>query len=57
MTSREAIRDDITMLGQLGALPPKPAGTRRMIGWRLTGRAKRAAQLVTTQAADAAAQA
>ncbi|GAA2397675.1 hypothetical protein GCM10010378_45080 [Streptomyces viridochromogenes] len=45
------------MLGQLGVLSPKQAGMLRMVGWRLTGRARRAAQLVTTQAADAAAQA
>ncbi|MFF4887706.1 ester cyclase [Streptomyces nigra] len=57
VVSHEAVRDDVTMLGQLGVFPPEPAGMLRMVGWRLTGRAKRAAQRVTTQAADAAAQA
>ncbi|MGW6961808.1 ester cyclase [Streptomyces chartreusis] len=54
VVSHEAVRDDITMLGQLGVFPPEPAGMLRMVGWRLTGKAKRAAQLVTAQAADAA---
>ncbi|MFB8754467.1 ester cyclase [Streptomyces nigra] len=57
VVSHEAVRDDITMLGQLGVFPPEPAGMLRMVGWRLTGRAKQAARLVTTQAAEAAAQA
>ncbi|WP_327122065.1 hypothetical protein OG206_32015 [Streptomyces sp. NBC_01341] len=35
---------------------PGPAGVLRMVGWRPTGRAKRAAELVTAQAAEAAAQ-
>ncbi|MGW5030843.1 ester cyclase [Streptomyces nigra] len=55
--SHEAVRDDITMLGQLGVFPPEPAGMLRMVGWRLTGRAKRAARHVTAHAAEAAAQA
>ncbi|MEV8092251.1 ester cyclase [Streptomyces nigra] len=57
VVSHEAVRDDVTMLGQLGVFPPEPAGMLRMVGWKLTGRAKRSAQLVTTQAAEAAAQA
>ena len=57
VVSHEAVRDDITMLGQLGVFPPEPAGMLRMVGWRLTGRAKRAAQAVTAQAAEAAARA
>ncbi|WP_433194618.1 ester cyclase [Nocardia sp. CA-107356] len=51
----EAVRDDITMLGQLGVFPPAPATAVRMLSWRLTGRATRAAGHVTKQAADAAA--
>ncbi|WP_351235621.1 ester cyclase [Streptomyces sp. NPDC002133] len=51
----EAVRDDITMLGQLGIFPPAPATAVRMLSWRLTGRATRAAAHVTKQAADAAA--
>jgi hypothetical protein len=51
----EAVRDDITMLGQLGVFPPSPATGLRMLAWRLTGRAARAAAHVTAQAAEAAA--
>ncbi|MFI1395971.1 ester cyclase [Streptomyces sp. NPDC020681] len=51
----EAVRDDITMLGQLGVFPPAPATAVRMLAWRLTGRAARAAAHVTEQAAEAAA--
>lgn len=51
----EAVRDDITMLGQLGVFPPAPATALRMLAWRMTGRAARAAAQVATQAADAAA--
>ncbi|MEU0503157.1 ester cyclase [Nocardia sp. NPDC005998] len=51
----EAVRDDITMLGQLGVFPPAPATAVRMLSWRLTGRATRAAGHVAKQAADAAA--
>ncbi|MGW0876761.1 ester cyclase [Streptomyces sp. NPDC002740] len=54
--SHEAVRDDVTMLGQLGVFPPEPAGMLRLVAWRLTGKAKRAAQLVTAQAEKAAAQ-
>lgn len=50
----EAVRDDITMLGQLGVFPPAPAALRRVIGWKLTGRAGRAAAQVTEEAARAA---
>ncbi|MET8030390.1 ester cyclase [Streptomyces avermitilis] len=51
----EAVRDDITMLGQLGVFPPTPAAGMRMITWRATGRAARAAAEVMTQTAQAAA--
>lgn len=50
----EAVRDAITMLGQLGVFPPAPAALRRVIGWKLTGRAGRAAAQVTEEAARAA---
>ena len=43
MVNHEAVRDDLTMLGQLGALPPTPAGAARLVGWKLTGRDRRAA--------------
>ncbi|MEU0851215.1 ester cyclase [Streptomyces flaveolus] len=55
VVSHEAVRDDITMLGQLGVFPPEPVGMLRMVMWRLTGRARRAAQQVTAEAAAAAA--
>ncbi|MEU0039979.1 ester cyclase [Streptomyces sp. NPDC006333] len=55
VVAHEAVRDDITMLGQLGVFPPAPAGLLRMLSWRLTGRAARAATLVSAQAAAAAA--
>jgi predicted ester cyclase len=51
----EAVRDDITMLGQLGVFPPAPATALRMLTWRVTRRAARAATQVTAQAAEAAA--
>ncbi|MCL7377055.1 ester cyclase [Streptomyces sp. 35G-GA-8] len=51
----EAVRDDIAMLGQLGVFPPAPVTALRMIAWKVTGRAARAAARVTTQAAEAAA--
>ncbi|MFF7186369.1 ester cyclase [Streptomyces sp. NPDC008222] len=50
----EAIRDDITMLGQLGVFPPAPATALRMLAWRMSGRATRAAAEVAKLAADAA---
>ncbi|WP_431965995.1 ester cyclase [Actinacidiphila sp. bgisy160] len=53
----EALRDDITMLGQLGVFPPSPAVTLSMIAWKVSGRAKRAADEVTKLAAEAAGQA
>jgi predicted ester cyclase len=43
VVGHEAVRDDLTMLGQLGALPPTPAGAARLVGWKLTGRDRRAA--------------
>lgn len=51
----EAVRDDITMLGQLGVFPPAPPTALSMLAWRVTGRASRAATEVTRQAATAAA--
>ena len=50
----EAVRDDMTMLGQLGVFPPAPAVAARLAGWRLFGRAKQAAAAVSALAADAA---
>ncbi|MFF1680162.1 ester cyclase [Streptomyces sp. NPDC058256] len=51
----EAVRDDMTMLGQLGIFPPAPATALSMLAWRVSGRAARAAAHVTAQAAEAAA--
>ncbi|MFI6493948.1 ester cyclase [Streptomyces sp. NPDC050564] len=53
--AHEAVRDDITMLGQLGVFPPSPAIALRMLAWRVTARAVRAADHVTALAAEAAA--
>ncbi|MGP4087957.1 ester cyclase [Streptomyces sp. KR55] len=55
VVGHEAVRDDVTMLAQLGVFPPVPATALRMIAWKVTGRAARAAVRVTTQAAEAAA--
>ncbi|MFC7246872.1 ester cyclase [Catellatospora aurea] len=50
----EALRDDLTMLGQLGVFPPTPAVALRMAAWKVSGRAARAADRVTALAAEAA---
>lgn len=50
----EALRDDLTMLGQLGVFPPSPAVGARMLAWKLTGRAARAADAVSRAASAAA---
>ncbi|MGI5141695.1 MULTISPECIES: ester cyclase [unclassified Streptomyces] len=55
VVGHEAVRDDITMLGQLGVFPPAPPTALRMLAWRVTGRAARAAAQVTAEAAEAAA--
>lgn len=51
----EALRDDIAMLGQLGVFPPSPAVGGKMLAWKASGRAARAAAEVTAAAARAAA--
>ncbi|MEU6708849.1 ester cyclase [Streptomyces wuyuanensis] len=55
VTGHEAVRDDLAMLGQLGVFPPNPATALRMLAWRATGRAARAAAAVTARADAAAA--
>jgi predicted ester cyclase len=55
VVGHEAVRDDITMLGQLGVFPPAPATGLRVVGWRITGRAARAAARVSEAAQAAAA--
>ncbi|WP_231627860.1 ester cyclase [Streptomyces sp. Z38] len=50
----EAVRDDVTMLQQLGVFPPSPAVALRMAAWKVGGRAARAAEEVTRRAAEAA---
>jgi hypothetical protein len=54
VVGHEAVRDDLTMLGQLGAFPPTPAVLSRLAGWKLTGRDRRAAAAVSARAAQAA---
>lgn len=39
VVGHEAVRDDMTMLGQLGVFPPTPAMAARLAAWKLTGRA------------------
>ncbi|MFB7476095.1 ester cyclase, partial [Kitasatospora sp. NPDC056184] len=46
----EAVRDDVTLLGQLGVFPPGP-GALRVLAWKVTGRAARAAAEITVAAA------
>ena len=53
VTGHEAGRDDVTMLGQLGAFPPRPAVVLRMLVWNVTGRSRRAARGVSDGAARA----
>ncbi|MET8290311.1 ester cyclase [Streptomyces sp. NPDC005132] len=55
VVGHEAVRDDITMLGQLGVFPPAPATALRMVAWKVTGRAARAAADIAARAAEAAA--
>ena len=43
------------MLGQLGVFPPSPAVGMKMLGWKITGKAKRAAAAVSSASDDAAA--
>ncbi|MGA5078051.1 hypothetical protein ACPC37_10615 [Streptomyces griseoincarnatus] len=53
----EAVRDDVTMLqqlGQLGVFPPSPAVALRIAAWKVGGGAARAAEEVTRRAAEAA---
>ncbi|MGQ4431208.1 ester cyclase [Streptomyces sp. SAS_260] len=54
VAGHEAVRDDVAMLGQLGAFPPSPAVGLSMLVWRVTGKAARAAADVTAKAAEAA---
>ena len=55
VVGHEAVRDDIGMLGQLGVFPPAPATALRMLAWKMTGRAARAATQVSAEATTAAA--
>ncbi|WP_225799157.1 ester cyclase [Streptomyces sp. NK15101] len=50
----EAVRDDLTLLGQLGVLPPGPT-VRRIDDWSADGRAARAAAVIAEAAEKAAA--
>lgn len=54
VVGHEAVRDDITMLGQLGVFPPSPAVGLTMLGWKLSGKAQRAAADVSRAAEEAA---
>jgi predicted ester cyclase len=54
VVGHEAVRDDVTMLGQLGVFPPSPAVGLRIAAWKLSGRARRAAAEVSHAAEEAA---
>jgi hypothetical protein len=54
VVGHEAVRDDMTMLGQLGVFPPTPAMAARLAAWKLTGRDRRAAAAVSALSARAA---
>ena len=54
VVGHEALRDDMTMLDQLGVFPPTPAMIARLAAWKLTGRDRRAAAAVTALCARAA---
>jgi hypothetical protein len=51
-----AVRDDLTMLGQLGVFPPTPAFGLASLQWKISGKAKRAAADISA-AADTASRA
>jgi len=56
VVGHEAVRDDVTMLGQLGVFPPTPRVGLRMLLWGAFGTAKKEAAAVGA-AAEAAASA
>lgn len=49
----DAVRDDLTMLGQLGVFPPTPAFGVASLQWKISGKAKRAAADITAAAETA----
>ena len=56
VTAHEAVRDDVTMLGQLGVFPPTPGVVLHLLLGKLTGadrRAGRAAEAAAERAASA----
>lgn len=55
VTHHEAVRDDLTMLGQLGAMPPTPGLLLRLLITKLTGGERRAAHEAAIEAELAAA--
>jgi predicted ester cyclase len=55
VVSHKGVRDDVTMLEQLGAFPPTPAMVLRIAGWRVSGRTARTARHVADDANAAAA--
>jgi len=55
VVDHQAVRDDVTMLGQLGVFPPTLALGLRMVGWKITGKAGRATKRTAAVAAAAAA--
>ena len=56
VAGHEAVRDDMTLLAQLGVFPPAPSTVLRLVEWRVSGRAARAAAEVAALASAAAQQ-
>jgi predicted ester cyclase len=52
----DAVRDDLTMLSQLGVFPPTPSFGLASLRWKISGKAKRAAADISA-AADTASRA
>jgi predicted ester cyclase len=55
VTGHEGVRDDVTMLGQLGVFPPTPGLLLATVAAKVTGRARRAVAAVVEETEQAAA--
>jgi|SRR5690242_581254 len=56
IVGHSAVRDDLSLLTQIGAFPPSPRLLARTLAWRLTGRAARAGWEACSRAEVAAAE-
>ena len=57
VTGHQAVRDDVTMLGQLGVLPPGPGFLLAGLAYKASGRERRAVDAVVAATGRAAAEA